>query len=92
MKSMSFNVKLSVEKNTGRILAAYFRVREGKVAKTLEFANGNAFADYNAKGELLGIEQLGPCDAKVFNKIAAKDKRIRDFLKASVPPAMAIAG
>ena len=92
MKGMSFDVKLSVEKSTGRILAAYFRVREGRVAKTREFAGGNAFADYDAKGQLLGIEQLGPCDAKVFNKIAARDKQVRDFLRRSIPPAMALAG
>jgi uncharacterized protein YuzE len=92
MKDLTFAVKVEVEKSTGRILAAYFQVRAGKVARTEEFANGNVFADYNRKGELLGIEQLGPCDARVFNRIAAKDKRIRDFLKATVPAAMAIAG
>jgi hypothetical protein len=85
----AFSVKVEVEQSTGRILAAYFQIRKGKVARTREFAEGIVFADYNAKGQLLGIEQLGPCDNRVFEKIARRDKQVQGFLKRAVPQEMA---
>jgi len=49
----NFEFSMSVETHTGEPLAAYFRVRRGKVARTREFKDGILYADYNSKGELL---------------------------------------
>src|SRR4051794_25637262 len=49
---------VSVDENTGRIRAAYMRIRRGDVAETRELAEGRVFADYSADGLLLGIELL----------------------------------
>jgi len=90
MKDLNFQVKIEVEHNTGKMLAVYFRIRKGRAAKTKEFADGAAFADYSVTGELLGIEILGPCEITVVDKIAPREPRVRDFVRKSMPPAMAL--
>jgi uncharacterized protein YuzE len=91
MKDLAFQIKIEVEKNTGRVLAAYLGIRKGKPAKTREFADGAAFADYNARGHLLGIELLGPCDIRVFDRIAPRDPQVRKFAKGAVPRELVLA-
>lgn len=92
MKKLDFGMDISIEKETGRILAAYLRVRSGKAAKVLELANGNAFANYAVSGELLGIELLGPCELTVLDRLARKEpKPVKEFLKAKLPRELAIA-
>jgi len=92
----SFGMSVDVDKATGRVLAVYFEIRQGKATEVEEFADGAAFANYNSKGELLGIELLGPCKVQVFDKIARKEpvrgrKQVRDFLKRSAPREMIMA-
>ncbi len=91
MKSLEFNVVCEVEKATGELLAVYFQIRKGKSAKTREFANGNAFANYAANGQLLGIEILGPCSIGVIDQIAPKEPQVKRFVRDNIPRAMAIA-
>jgi hypothetical protein len=55
-----FQVVISTDKKTGAFLAAYFQVRRGHAAKVREYEGGNAFANFNEAGELLGIELLAP--------------------------------
>jgi len=91
MERFSFQMRVETDKSTGKLLAAYFRVRNGRVARTVEFAEGNAFADYGESGELLGIEILGPCKVTVLNKIASKQPKIKDFLIKHLPRELAVA-
>lgn len=87
-----FKVSVATEKQSGRILAVYFQVRKGKAAEVREFANGAAFANYNRKGELLGIEMLGPCKLAVLDKIAASEpENTRKFFRDAVPRKMVMA-
>ncbi len=85
-----FNFEIAVETNTqtGDILSVNIRNRKGKVAKTREYADGAAFGDYDRHGNLLAIELLGPCEAKVLDKIAAQPAAKR-FVRKVVPPANA---
>ena len=55
-----YNFRVNVETNvrTGEVIAVYFQVRKGKVATTKEYADGNAFADYDRQGRLLGLNCL----------------------------------
>ena len=46
----NFEMAVSIDKQTGALLAAYFRIRKGQVQQTKEFADGNAFADYDRRG------------------------------------------
>ena len=96
MNKFTFNVEVEVDKLNGQVIAVYLSIRAGKVANTQEFAEGSAFANYNRKGELLGIELLGPCKIQVFDKIAktvpvAVRQQVRNFFKGSTPREMILA-
>ena len=88
-----FQVSVEVSEKTGEVTAAYFQVREGKADRVKEFADGSVFANYNKRGELLGVEMLAPCEVSVLDRIAAVEpkqhrEKTRNFLKRSAPRAM----
>ena len=56
MSKPQFRVSVDTDSDTGQVLAAYLRIREGEVAETVELADGRANADYDEEGLLLGIE------------------------------------
>jgi hypothetical protein len=85
-----FRVIISTDKKTGAFLAAYFQVRRGHAAKVREYEDGNAFANFNEAGELLGIELLGPCRVKIVDKIAKKDREVKRFVRANAPRRMLV--
>src|SRR5260221_11413554 len=93
MSPIRFSMQVEVEESTGEVTAVYFQVREGKAAKVKEFADGTVFANYNQKGELLGVEMLAACEVSVLDKIAAVEPkplraRTRNFLRKSAPRVM----
>lgn len=83
-----FGVSIEVDNATGDILAVYFRVRTGKSVRTEEVADGIVFADYNARGELLGVEMLGPCPVSVLEDITSEEPEARRFVSRSAPREM----
>ena len=88
-----FRVKIEVQEKSGEVTAVYFQVREGKAARVKEFASGAVFANYNRKGELLGVAMLAPCEAHVLDKIAEVEpkqfrQQTKNFLRKSAPRAM----
>ena len=92
MKS-DFDLSVETDNDTGRVIAVYFQVRKGKAATVREYANGQAFANYNSGGELLGVELLAPCNIRVLDKIAntasvSIRERTKRFLRSSVPREM----
>jgi hypothetical protein len=85
MGSPKFRLEVSFNETTGDPVAAYLRVREGKVAQTKEIAEGVAFADYGTDGLLLGIELLAPCPVEILERIAEKEAEpVRQFLRRGV--------
>jgi hypothetical protein len=84
----NFQVQVDVEEETGRIVAVFFRVRSGRPAHAKEFADGAAFAHYNNRGELLGVELLAPCEIKVLDRIVARDAIVKQFIHRSIPREM----
>ena len=86
-----FRVAVTTDAQTGDLMAVYFQVRRGKATKVREFEHGNALANYNHKGELLGIELLGPCHVKVVDRIAKKDATVKRFVRSSAPRRMLLA-
>ena len=86
MTTPKFQLETSVDDKTGRVVAAYLRVREGEVAKTKEVKEGAAYADYDSQGLLLGIELLAPCQVAVLDKIAqGEPDPVKQFLRGSPP-------
>jgi uncharacterized protein YuzE len=95
MTEPEFGVSLETDKRTGALLAVYFQIRKGKAATVEEVADGAAFANYDRKGRLIGIELLGPCEVKVLNRLAAEEppkyqNRIKSFLRNSIPRKMVL--
>jgi uncharacterized protein YuzE len=85
MRKPKLRLEVSFNETTGEPVAAYLRVREGKVAETKELSDGVAFADYSDDGFLLGIELLAPCEVTVIDRLAEKEPEpIRQFLRESV--------
>jgi hypothetical protein len=96
MSKFNFHVQVSTERATGRVLAVYFQVREGKAAKVDELADGAAFANYSSSGKLLGVELLGPCEIKILDRIVRRDpdvqgrNRVKQFFRRTGPPEMVL--
>jgi uncharacterized protein YuzE len=81
MVQPKFRLEVSFDEK-GEPVAAYLRVREGKVAQTKEVTEGVAFADYAADGCLLGIELLAPCCVEVLERLSEKEPEpVRRFLR-----------
>lgn len=83
----SFEMKPQIVRETGELSAVYFRFRKGQVHKTVEYADGRAFADYNVTNKLLGIEVIAPCNIRVIMKVVdVKDKApVSSFVKRVAP-------
>lgn len=81
---LSFSVETTVNRKTGSLTAAYFQIRAGKSVKTKELADGLVLADYNSRGELIGVELLGPCTAQVLDRIDI-EKPARVFIRRAAP-------
>ena len=47
--------------------ALYVKIKEGKVARTIEFSP-ETFVDLNSKGHLLGVEMLNPGNLTIQKK------------------------
>jgi uncharacterized protein YuzE len=97
-KGFSFSASLSVDEETGRVRAVYFRIRPGKSKETREIIDGRVLADYDGGGQLLGVEMLAPCEFTVFDSIADAEPEerlrepIRRFLRTATPSGLAGAG
>jgi hypothetical protein len=92
MANPKFRMEVSFNETTGDPVAAYLRVREGKVAETKEISEGVAFADYGADGFLLGIELLAPCQIAVLDTVSEKEpESVRRFLRRGVRKEMIFA-
>jgi uncharacterized protein YuzE len=86
MDNITLGFEVSVDERTGKPRAAYLQVRTGNVAETKEVAPGKAYADYDADGQLLGVEFLAPCEVAVIDQITVdQPENVREFLR-SVPP------
>lgn len=80
--SKSFSVRVQAHPRTGHPVAAYFHIRDGKAAEVRELADGAVFANYDRKGELLGVELLAPCKMSVLRKVSSDaPEPIRDAVK-----------
>jgi uncharacterized protein YuzE len=93
MKPFCFQVSVDTDDVTGEVLAVYFHIRKGRVHTTHEFANGDVFADYDRKGQLLGIELLAPCKVSIVDQLATDEpadlrKRTKEFMRNAGPRTM----
>lgn len=95
MNNLNLEVSVETDRKTGAVIAVYFQIRKGNVRKTRECEDGKAFADYNYKGELIGIELLAPCSVTVVDQLAEHEpleirKKAKRLMRESGPPAMVL--
>jgi uncharacterized protein YuzE len=93
MRNINLSVSIETDNATGTVIAVYFQIRSGKARTTREYEGGKAFADYNHKGELIGIELLAPCSVTVVDQLAADEpaefrKKAKKFMRESGPASM----
>lgn len=92
MAKPNFRLEVSYHETTGEPVAAYLRVRDGKVAVTKEISEGVAFADYDDAGALLGVELLAPCGADVLDRVSEEEPEpVQRFLRRGVRQEMVLA-
>ena len=85
MANPKFRLEVSYSEKTGEPVAAYLRIREGKVVETKEVSAGVAFADYAADGVLLGVELLAPCQVEILDRLSEKEpESVQHFLRRGV--------
>jgi len=86
---VGFELSLS-GRHDGTLEAAYFRFKNGTVKKTTEVIEDTLLADYDAHGELLGIEVLAPVKLADLAKQVEQPRRssFRKFVRGSAPPAL----
>jgi uncharacterized protein YuzE len=88
----TLRLEVSYDEDSGEPVAAYLRVRAGKVVETKELSDGVAFADYGSDGFLLGVELLAPCEIAVLDDLAEKEPEpVKRFLRQSVRRPLAFA-
>jgi hypothetical protein len=91
-KKPRFRVNVSTDETTGKLIAAYFHIRDGKSAETVEIEEDRAYADYDGDGQLLGVELLAPCRVKVLDSITKKEpEEVRRFLHSTPPRSLVLA-
>ena len=91
-KKIALRAEVEVDEQTGKVEAVYFYIRSGEVAETREYADGRALADYDRRGNLLGVELLEPCEVAILDKISRREPTpIKTFLRGSIPRQMALA-
>jgi hypothetical protein len=92
MEQLAPGFEVSIDEGTGKVRAAYLRARDGAVAETREVAAGEAYADYDRGGRLLGVEFLAPCEVSVVDQLTlAEPENVREFLRSAPPRQMLLA-
>ncbi len=66
----------------GRVLAVYFKVREGQVSRTIEVAEDACYADEDSKGNLLGVEMIAPGSLEMHVKRIARKYKVKGMTQA----------
>lgn len=83
---VGFELSISA-RDDGTLDAAYVRFRDGKVKRTKEIIEDVLLADYDARGQLLGLEILAPVDISDLVRLvdAPARKPFKRFMERSVP-------
>jgi uncharacterized protein YuzE len=74
-------------RDDGTLEAMYIRFRQGKVAKTREIIEDVLLADYNARGELMGMEVLDAVRLSDLARLVEQPRRkvFREVIKRTAP-------
>lgn len=77
----------------GTLQAVYIRLRTNKIARTKEIIDDVVMADYDGRGQLVGIEILAPVSLKIITKLVDQPRRrpFRRFVREQAPEGLVLA-
>ena len=80
-------------RDDGTIEAVYILVRDNKAVRTKEIVEDILLADYNSRGQLVGIEILAPVKINKIATLVEEPRRrpFRRFVKARAPEELVLA-
>lgn len=80
-------------RNDGTIEAVYILVRDNKAARTKEIVEDVLLADYNSRGQLVGIEILAPVKIAKITMLVDEPRRrpFRRFVRDRAPEELVLA-
>lgn len=80
-------------RNDGTIEAVYILVRDDKAARTKEIVEDILLADYNSRGQLVGIEILAPVKITKITTLVEEPRRrlFRRFVRDRAPEELVLA-
>jgi len=66
-------ITFTIDPSDRQVMVVYFGIAEGKVARTVEIADGECYIDEDEKGNPIGIEMLRPGHLEILvNQVAKK--------------------
>ena len=77
----------------GAIQAVYILVRDNKAARTEEIVEDRLLADYDSRGQLVGVEILGPVKIAKITRLVQEPRRrpLRRFIREQAPDGLVLA-
>ena len=76
MRTKPVGLEVSVSaRQDGTLEALYIRLTNRKIARTKEIVQDQVLADYDSKGDLVGIEVLAPVKLSTLSRLVAPPKR-----------------
>ena len=91
---MKVRFELSISgRDDGTLEAVYISLRDAKIHKTQEIKRNALLADFDGRGNLVGIEILAPVQISKITKLAEEPIRrnFRSFVKRSIPDELVLA-
>jgi len=92
-KTIGFRISTSA-RDDGTIEAVYILFSTNRVVKTREIIEDALIADYDYKGELVGVEILAPVRIGDITGLVQRPKRqsLQKFIKQAAPQKLVLAG
>ncbi len=86
-------ITFTIDPSDRQVMVVYFGIAEGKVARTVEIADGECYIDEDEKGNPIGIEMLRPGRLEILVSQVAQKYHIPAISEAvdSVRTALACA-
>ncbi len=77
----------------GAVQAVYIRLHSNKIARTREIVEDIVMADYDRRGQLVGIEILAPVRLQIISRLVDQPRRrpFRRFVKEQAPENLVLA-
>lgn len=76
------NLSIQTDLESKQVLAVYIKIKEGKVHRTVEIAEGECYADEDKKGNLLGVELLASGTVRLHVRGLAQKYKIKGLTQA----------